>query len=238
MSSEHRKDITSNLNPEIMDYLIEKLESRQKNLLKYANIFSTIDTFESFYQRRKDIYALFKHLEEDLHQTALAIKALVIQNKVLYNENMSTVNFEKKYNKLLQENNYLFKENFNYAQKFKELSNKIETPKRKINSSFIHAKKSSFNKYKPSNKKNIIKNNSNYLNNTKNKNINKKNIYSNEDIFNYALDLNDLEQLKNVKNIMKDMNNKKNKVKEMINEHFSSNQIQKNRINITVFYIV
>ncbi len=86
MPSEIRNDIICNSNPDIMEYLILKLESRQRNLAKYANIFNEIDSIESFYLKRQDIFNLFQNLEEEIRQTALAIKALLVQNKALSHE--------------------------------------------------------------------------------------------------------------------------------------------------------
>ncbi len=159
MSSEIRNEIICDSNIDIMNYLVLKLESRQKNLSKYANIFNTIDSYESFYQRRKDIFLLFKNLEEELHQAALAIKALVVQNKSLSHENPDIKSIQKNYNKLLQENNYLLIENNNYAKKLKEIknNNRYKSPKRTRSPSFKSASKK--------------KTNQNYFNNNNNNQI-------------------------------------------------------------------
>lgn len=130
MSNEFSNDIICISNPDIMEYLIQKLESRKNNLSKYANIINSIDSFESFYQRKKDIFLLFKNLEEELKQASLAIKTLVIQNKALSKETTNTIINEKNYNKLLQENNYLLKENNKYTHQLKALNNKNKSPKR------------------------------------------------------------------------------------------------------------
>ena len=129
MSSEIKNDIISNSNTDIMEYLIQKLESRQRNLSKCANIFNTIDSYETFYQKRKEIFILFKNLEEEIHQAAMAIKALMAQNKALSQNSLDTTSIQKNYDKLLQENNYLLIENNKYAQKIKELNNKNKNPK-------------------------------------------------------------------------------------------------------------
>ena len=233
MSIEFRNDIICNSNPNIMEYLIQKLESRQKHLSKYANIINTIDSFESFYQKKKDIFLLFQDLEEELNQASLAIKALVVQNKALAQESINTNDIENNYKKLLQENNYLLKENCNYAKKLEELNNKSKSPKKLKSPSFSIGSKSRFNKYQSLNKNNIE--NKNIINKTiKNKNNinNKKKENSNKYTFNYDLDLNEINQLKNAKNIMKDMKNNKNKLKEVINEHFGRIHTQVNRNNL------
>ena len=70
MSYELRNDIISNTNSDLIEYLVQKLESRERNLLKYANFFNTIDSFETYYQKKKDIFNLFKSLGEEMHQAA------------------------------------------------------------------------------------------------------------------------------------------------------------------------
>ena len=228
MSSEIRNDIICNSNPDIMEYLIEKLVSRKKNLSKYANIINSIDSFESFYEKRKDIYLLFQNLEEELHQASLAIRALVVQNKALSHEILNTKNIQINYNKLLQENNYLFKENNNYAKKLDEMNNKNKSSKRLRSPAFTNT---SNHKFKYTNKNQTL-NNNNYekrINYSKNINIKKNNVKTeknNRDILNNDLDFNDIGQLKNVKNIMKDMKKNKNKLKEVIDEHFYKNQME------------
>ena len=245
MSSEFCNNIICNSNPDIMEYLIQKLESRKNNLSKYANIINSIDSFESFYQRKKDIFLLFKNLEEELHQASLAIKALVVQNKALSKETSNTIISEKNYNKLLQENNYLLKENNKYAQQLKKLNNKSLSPKRAKSPTFGTTAKSKINfdnknrnKYQPvdkSNKFEIMHNYNKNINNKSNLNNNANNIKkkenNKEDVYNYDLDLNEIDQLKNAKNIIKDMKKNKNKLKEVIDEHFGRNQTQGNRKN-------
>lgn len=247
MTSDFRNDIICNSNSDIMEYLIQKLESRRKNITKYANIINLIDSFESFYQRKKDIFLLFSNLEEELHQASLAIKALVVQNKALSKENTNIIINENNYNKLLKENNYLLKENNKYARQLKELNNKSISPKRSKSPTFgnntktkIHYVNKNKNKYQPLNKNNnkkfeIMSNYNKNINNKNNVKNNENNIKkkekNKENIYNYDLDLNDIEQLKNAKNIIKDMKKNKNKLKEVIDEHFGKNQTQGNRNN-------
>ena len=177
MSSDFSNDIICNSNPDIMEYLIQKLESRKKNLTKYANIINSIDSFESFYQRKKDIFLLFKNLEEELHQASLAIKALVTQNKALSKESTIKIINENNYNKPLKENNYLLKENNKYAKQLKELNNKNISPKKSKSPTFGTKIKSNtnyfdknLNKYQTINKNNKFEKMANY-----NKIINNKN---------------------------------------------------------------
>ena len=227
---------------DIIEYLIQKLESREKNLSKYTNTFIAINSFEEFYQKRKDIINLFKNLEDDLHQTILALKYMMVQNKALSQENIDNKLNQKNYDKLLQENNYLLIENNKYAQKIKELNNKNKNPKftkraksptfNGIYKTISYDNNSNKNKNKPL-KNNISGNKITKINNINNlkKNNNIKRPYRIEDIYNYNLELNDLDKLKNIKNIMNEINTNKNKLKEVIDEHFEKNKTQGNRIN-------
>ena len=62
-------------NLDVMDYLMQKLDFRQKKIIKFKNLFKELDSFESFYAQRKEIYLLLNNLEEDLKQASYAIKA-------------------------------------------------------------------------------------------------------------------------------------------------------------------
>ena len=247
MSNERGNNIISKSNIEIMEYLIQKLESRERNLSKYSNIFSEIDSFDSFHQKRKDIFILFKNLEEELHQAAFAIKALMNQNKAISQENLSNKILKNNYNKLLQENNYLLIENNNFAQELKELKNKKNkngTAHKVRNPSFNNFSTAKFNNFNDIGAKfnnfNEIRNNYQPLNrvgstkknnyNKIKKNINKKNNNNKkknvDDIYNFDLELNEIDKLKNIKNIMQKIKSNKNKLKEAIEQHFAKNPIQ------------
>ena len=238
MSSEIKNDIISNSNTDIMEYLIQKLESRQRNLSKCANIFNTIDSYETFYQKRKEIFILFKNLEEEIHQAAMAIKALMAQNKALSQNSLDTTSIQKNYNKLLQENNYLLIENNKYAQKLKELNHRSISPKspnriKRVKSpnlggdfkSQFNYENKNINKYQPpmiktnsvkKNKNNISNNNFNNYNINNNKkvkeNFGNRKQYKNNQIINE--DINnynvDLDDINKLKNI-------KNIIKDMKN---------------------
>ena len=244
MSYELRNNIISNTNSDIMEYLVQKLESRERSLSKCANFFNTIDSFETFYQKKKDILNLFKNLEEEVHQAALAIKALLMQNKALSKENDDTQVNQRDYNKLLQENNYLLKENNRYAKKLKNLKNYNKSPNRAKSPSFnkpskIKTDNIEKNKKKPLKKINSGKNtnfssykninkinkNNNWDNRKINGNISNNQINSLADIYNYDIDLDNSYKLKNIKNIMKDMENNKAKLKAVINENLKNKKI-------------
>ena len=40
---------------EVMEYLMQKLDFRQKKIIKFKNLFKELDSFESFYAQRKEI---------------------------------------------------------------------------------------------------------------------------------------------------------------------------------------
>ena len=227
MALNNRNDIICESSPDIMEYLIQKLETRQKNLFQYANMFNSINSIEEFYMRRKDIFNLFQNLEEELRQAALAIKAIMIQNKALSNENIQILGIKKNYSKLLSENNYLLKENNNLSQKLKEINLPNKLQKRAKSPTFIKEyqkyklDKSVQNKNYQTNDK-LVKNKNIY----NNKNINKKKIQNKLNInknvrVNESYD--EIKGLKNVKAIMEDMKKNKIKLKEVVNEHLGKN---------------
>ena len=237
MSSERGNYTKNKSNSEIMEYLIQKLEYRERNLSKYSNIFNTIDSFDTFHQKRKDIFILFKNLEEELHQAAFAIKALMNQNKAITQENLSNKILKKNYNKLLQENNYLLIENNNFAQELKELKNrkmKNGSAHKVRNPSFSNLTTAKFNNfndirnnYQPMKRVSSAKKiNYNIKKNSKNKNKNKNKKKIMDDIYNFDLELNEIDKLKNIKSIMQKIKNNKNKLKEVIEQHFAQNAIQ------------
>ena len=104
-------------NLEVMSYLVQKLEARQKKLFKFKSIFNQLDSFESFYSQRKDIFLFLNDIEEDLKQATFAIKALVLQNKTL-----------------LKEMNNKIKENYENANKLNLILGENENLKLQINS--------------------------------------------------------------------------------------------------------
>ena len=232
MSLNNGNNIISESSPDIMEYLIQKLESRQRNLFNYANLFNSINSIEDFYLKRKNIFNLFQNLEEELRQASLAIKALMVQNKALSEENMKCLNIRKNNTKLVKENNYLLKENNNLTQKLKEIDILNINEKRPKSPSFnkdyqkYKLNEKSFNNKKYKTNDNFSGNKSSYnkknFNKTKNNNKlnNNRNVQVNES---YDDDINGL---KNVKAIMEGMKKNKMKLKEVVNEHFVKNYIE------------
>ena len=109
-------------NLEVMNYLIQKLESRKKKIIKFKNLFRELDSFESFYLQRKEIYILLNDLEEDLKQSSFAIKALVLQNKALLKEINIKINEKKTISNQL---NFTLGENQNLKLKLNNINEKI-----------------------------------------------------------------------------------------------------------------
>ncbi len=235
MSLDIRNNVICDSSHDIMEYLIKKLESRQRNLNGYANLFNSINSIEDFYLRRKDLFNLFQNLEEELRQASLAIKALMIQNKALSEESIQFKDNKINFSKILKENNYLLKENNNLTKKLKELkSENIKTFEKRMKSP----------KFNNDFQKNKLKTNKSFQNtkqkinikpygnrtcyNTKNfnkKKVNQKMALNNNKIKNGHLNesYDDIKELKNVRTIMEDMKKNKLKLKEVVNEHLGKN---------------
>ena len=219
-NDEKNQDINKkDSNLEIMSYLIQKLEFRQKKVIKFKNLFKELDSFESFYSQRKEIYLLLNSLEEDLKQAAYAIKALLLQNKSLLND----INIKVYENKnLSNELNITLGENQNLKMKLENMAlNTNEKEDNVMNHYEINNKKDLVNinidsikvddegEYDEPKVQNInLKNNNTYNeklnNNYGNTQYNKENNY---------------EQLSNVKNIMDEMRNNKRNIKKIIEKH-------------------
>ena len=223
-NANNNKNITNDTSLEIMNYLIQKLEARQKKVLKFKNLFQELDSFESFYSQRNDIFLLLNNLEEDLKQATFALKALIMHNKALLKEINIKVNENKN---LLNKLNFTLGENENLKLKLNEQNDNIN-----------------FNFSCPID---IASNNNNLNNNNnikqikiddeeeyeepkvKNLDIKDNNIMNeNEILIDNNFDrMNKYEQLSNVKNIIKDMRNNKKNLKLIIEQHFNEEKIGK-----------
>ena len=202
-------------NLEVMQYLIQKLESRHKKIIKFKNIFRELDSFESFYFQRKEIYILLNDLEEDLKQSSFAIKALVMQNKALLKEINIKINEKKTISNQL---NFTLGENQNLKLQLNNINDKIidTIPFRNnsinnnnlLNVNINSIKVDNEEEYEEPKIKNLIIKNNNSDNNINN--LEKQN---------------KSEQLNNVKKIMKEMRNNKRDLKKIIEEHFKMQEI-------------
>ena len=204
-----------------MNYLIQKLDFRQKKIIKFKNLFKELDSFESFYSQRKEIYLLLNNLEEDLKQASYAIKALLLQNKSLIKD----INTRIAENKVISnELNLTLGENQNLKMKLENLDtnevkkneiinnniNKINNNNNLVNVNIESIKVDDEGEYDEPQMKNInLKSNNNIKMESNNKN---------ED-FNYE---NNYEQLANVKNIMNEIRNNKQNLKRIIEEHLKN----------------
>ena len=74
MSLNFKNKIISESSPDIMEHLIKKLETRQRNLYNYANMINSINTIEDFYYKKKDIFNLFQNLKEEFKQAENKVK--------------------------------------------------------------------------------------------------------------------------------------------------------------------
>ena len=220
-NSNNNENNKKDSNLEVMEYLMQKLDFRQKKIIKFKNLFKELDSFESFYAQRKEIYLLLNNLEEDLKQASYAIKALLLQNKSLINEMNTKISDNKK---ISNELNIALGENQNLKMKVEKLENikinqnkmnEINNYDRNNNNDLVNVNIESIKvddegEYEEPKVKNIdLKYNSN----------SKLNSYNNEEEDEINQD-NNYEQLSNVKNIMKEMRNNKRNLKRIIEEHF------------------
>ena len=212
MNSEISTETFWSSTPNIIDYLIQKLESRQKNIQKYKILLNTIDSFESFCIKKTEIFQLFNNLQEELLQGTYALKALATQNKALSKENINMKEEQNFYHQLKEDNEIFQRERGNYIQKIKDLLNENNELKKRKNFSFSGVKKKKI-------QNEAIKPNNQF------KNINKtKNNYNKTDInYNNLSSYDEKRNLKNVKSMMHEIKNNKKKLKEVIHQHLGRN---------------
>ena len=216
------KNQSNEPNLEIMNYLIQKLEARQKKVFKFKTLFKELDSFESFYSQRKEIYLLLNNLEEDLKQASFAIKALLMQNKTLIKDiNIKTNEYKNISNKL----NFTLGENENLKLKLNYIKkNKIDniqypnsSNNNMVNINIDSIKVDEEEEYEEPKTKNLdLKENN--MNNMAIANFNIYNNNNNQD--------NKYEQLSNVKNIIKDLRNNKKDLRKIIEQHFKGQNPQ------------
>ena len=214
-----------------MNYLIQKLDFRQKKIIKFKNLFKELDSFESFYSQRKEIYLLLNNLEEDLKQAAYAIKALLLQNKSLIKDINTRILDNKN---LSNELNLTLGENENLKMKIENLNINQSKMNQVIN-------------YDLNNNNNLVNINIDSIkvddegefDEPKMKNIDLKNNTNNIKINNYNFLNKELiqetnnEQLSNIKNIMNEMRNNKRNLKKIIEEHFKEQNANDTNQNIS-----
>ena len=206
-------------NLEVMNYLIQKLDFRQKKIIKFKNLFKELDSFESFYSQRKEIYLLLNNLEEDLKQAAYAIKALLLQNKSLIKDINTRILDNKN---LSNELNITLGENENLKMQIQNLN----INQNKMNEVINYNLNTNNNDLVNINIDSIKVDDEGEFDEPKIKNIDLKNNTNNLKINNYnyinkeLIQENNYEQLSDVKNIMNEMRNNKRNLKKIIEEHF------------------
>ena len=199
---------------EIMDYLIQKLESNYNSIIKFNELLDTYNSPEDFFSLRKDFILLFNDLEEGFKQSIFTIKALTSQNKKIMDD-LTTKNKENK--KITEQLNKTLNENKNIKLQLIKLKDK-KSPVIKNNVIKDMNKKEGFERIEKKNENEIENNNINYSYKNNNNNDEKKQFENpkNNDF--------ELEQLSNVRNIMDNMKKNKMKLKLAIEQHFTKNQ--------------
>ena len=230
----------SQTNENLIEYLINKLDSRIKKISKNKNFIKSIENID-FFPYKKELINLMNDLEEDLKQALFAIKALLTENKSLTIENN---NLNEKNIKLNEKNNFLNVENENLKLEFNINNNEIYNNENKNlfknskieNKNFNDFSKLNLNENKKINKNELL------IKITKSpQNISILNKEIGNDFMNKLLNDNcSRDYLKNIQNIL-NRNKSENKlipknlnIKKSLNNSFSLNQkkILKN-INFT-----
>ena len=203
---------------EVMEYLVQKLESRYNSIIKFNKLIDSSNAPDTFFSLRKDFKLLFNDLEEDFRQGIFAIKALTSQNKKMAED----LKIKTKENKNITDQlNNIVSEN-------KNLKLQIIKPKDKDREQ-IKTDSSKNVKRDINNRDQYEKNEINLENETGNKkrNYSKKKNDKNEvqkEIEQFKKNNYEFEQLSNVKNIMDNMKKNKLKLKMAIEQHFTNNQ--------------
>ena len=218
-------------NLEVMNYLIQKLDFRQKKIIKFKNLFKELDSFESFYSQRKEIYLLLNNLEEDLKQAAYAIKALLLQNKSLIKDINTRIldnkNLSNELNLTLGENENLKMKienlNINQSKMNQVINYDLNNNNNLVNINIDSIKVDDEGEFDEPKMKNI-----DLKNNTNNIKINNYNFLNKE-----LIQETNYEQLSNIKNIMNEMRNNKRNLKKIIEEHFKEQNANDTNQNIS-----
>ncbi len=81
MENEHKIFSLSNMH--IMEYLIRKLESKEKKIIKINEMIKENYSNDFFLKNNEEIINLFNDLEKDLYQAICVVKALITENNAL-----------------------------------------------------------------------------------------------------------------------------------------------------------
>ena len=114
---EKENKIFSLSNMPIMEYLIRKLESKEKKIIKINEKVKENYSNDFFLKNNEEIINLFNDLEKDLYQAICIVKALLTENNAL------TISLNKKNNQSKEKNEYdninidnLLKENYSIKE--------------------------------------------------------------------------------------------------------------------------
>ena len=121
----------STSNATLIEYLIQKLNSRCCSVEKNKNVFEMLYSYETFVLQKKKLLNLLEEINEDMKQAAFAMKALLNENKGLHQEILTKEEIHNKViNELSSNNDMLIEEN----EKLKEeMKNKPEPIKEDVN---------------------------------------------------------------------------------------------------------
>ena len=108
---EKEKPIFSISNINIMEYLIKKLESKEKKIKKINEMTKEKYSKDIFLKYNNEIIQLFNELDKDLNQAICALKALLTENKEL---SKSYDKFEYHNNSKLNNLNNVIENSINY----------------------------------------------------------------------------------------------------------------------------
>ena len=218
MSYEDSNELNDYSPVDVMEYLIQKLESRYESILNFNKLIDTLNSSDSFYSLRKDFKLLFNDLEEDFRQGIFSIKALTAQNKKILDD-LKIINKENK--KITDQLNSVISENKNLKLqiiKFKD----DKSPEIKKENSKKNIKLNDYDKYENNYDNDYDNKKINYMHKNSKKNMEKKEIEQ------FRKNNYEFEQLSNVKNIMDNMKKNKLKLKMAIEQHFTNNQDNEN----------
>ena len=151
--SKDNLEFTDNSSVEIMNYLINKLESNYSSIIKFNSLIDSFDSSESFFTLKKDLKLLFNDLLQSFKQGIFAIKALTNQNKKILEE-MKLKDIENK--RIIEQFNNQITENKNLKKQIIKIKDKDIRENIDIKENIYKEKK-----------EDIIKNNNNINNNIK-----------------------------------------------------------------------
>lgn len=213
----------SKTNPNIMEYLAQKLEAKSKGMLYSKQLINGIFDIQSLQSYKKNIIAFLSEIEDDLKQASYAIKGLFIENKALTLEIdqlkerlFSLEENNKNYiNDLTNSHNYLVAENAELKEQLLVYSNNLNNNTIQIDNNEYDKRLSNITEETELEMpiKKMQTQESEGSNNNRQMNLN---INDNSQSENAGLH--------NVQNIISNMKHNKKKLKEALKQHFKVHQ--------------